>query len=152
MKLGNLFSFMNIGIIAFGSILATMIINYVSIELEKIKEEVNEIVNEVPEVEQVEEPVEEAPAEETGEISEQEERSLIRDTQNLEEKSVNVNVLNREERKMSKNEFFEGYKNKLKDRLFGSVLCEREKNGEWEKALDTIIIEIMRIFIGCAMT
>ena len=37
---------------------------------------------------------------------------------------------------MSKNEFFEGYKNKLKDRLFGSVLCEREKNGEWEKALD----------------
>ncbi len=37
MKLGNLFSFMNIGIIAFGSILATMIINYVSIELEKME-------------------------------------------------------------------------------------------------------------------
>lgn len=35
MKLGNLFSFMNIGIVAFGSILATMIINYISIELEK---------------------------------------------------------------------------------------------------------------------
>ena len=44
---------------------------------------------------------------------------------------------------MSKNEFFEGYKNKLKDRLFGSVLCEREKNGEWEKFLNTIIIELM---------
>ena len=26
---------------------------------------------------------------------------------------------------------FEGYKNKLKGRLFG-LLCEREKNGEWE--------------------
>lgn len=44
---------------------------------------------------------------------------------------------------MPKNEFFEGYKNKLKDRLFGSVLCEREKNGEWEKALDNIIIELI---------
>ena len=50
---------------------------------------------------------------------------------------------------MSKNEFFEGYKNKLKDRLFGSVLCEREKNGEWEKALDTIIIEIMSLKDDC---
>lgn len=48
-------------------------------------------------------------------------------------------------RKMPTNEFFEGYKNKLKDRLFGSVLCEREKNGEWEKALDTIIIELMSL-------
>lgn len=35
MQLGNLFSFMNVGIVAFGSILATMIINYISIELEK---------------------------------------------------------------------------------------------------------------------
>lgn len=50
---------------------------------------------------------------------------------------------------MSKNEFFEGYKNKLKDRLFGSVLCEREKNGEWEKALDTIIIELMGLEEQC---
>ena len=50
---------------------------------------------------------------------------------------------------MSKNETFEGYKNKLKDRLFGSVLCEREKNGEWEKALDTIIIEIMSLKDDC---
>lgn len=43
----------------------------------------------------------------------------------------------------SDNEFFNGYKNKLKDRLFGSVLCEREKDGEWEKALDSIIVELM---------
>ena len=35
MQLGNLFSFMNIIGIAFGSILATMIINYVCIELER---------------------------------------------------------------------------------------------------------------------
>lgn len=35
MQLGNLFSFMNLGIIAIGSILATMIINYLSIELER---------------------------------------------------------------------------------------------------------------------
>ena len=36
---------------------------------------------------------------------------------------------------------FEGYRDKLKGRIFG-VLCEREKNGEWEKFLDTIIIEL----------
>ena len=35
MQLGNLFSFMNVGIIAFGSILATIIMNYLTIELEK---------------------------------------------------------------------------------------------------------------------
>ena len=35
MKLGNLFEFMNVGVIALGSILATIIINYISIELEK---------------------------------------------------------------------------------------------------------------------
>ena len=51
---------------------------------------------------------------------------------------------------MLKNEFFEGYKNKLKDRLFGSVLCEREKNGEWEKALDSIIIELMGLEKQCS--
>jgi len=38
-------------------------------------------------------------------------------------------------------ETFEGYKNKLKGRLFG-LLCEREKNGEWEKFLDSIILEL----------
>ena len=36
---------------------------------------------------------------------------------------------------------FDGYKNKLKGRLYG-VLCEQEKNGEWEKFLDSILIEL----------
>ncbi len=39
------------------------------------------------------------------------------------------------------NESYEGYVNKLKNRLFG-LLCEREKNGEWEKFLDSILIEL----------
>ena len=38
--------------------------------------------------------------------------------------------------------FKEGYKNKIKNRLYG-LLCEREKNGEWEKFLDTIVIELI---------
>ena len=36
---------------------------------------------------------------------------------------------------------FDGYKNKLKGRLYG-VLCEKEKNGDWEKFLDSILIEL----------
>lgn len=36
---------------------------------------------------------------------------------------------------------FKGYRDKLKGRIYG-VLCEREKNGEWEKFLDTIILEL----------
>ena len=36
---------------------------------------------------------------------------------------------------------FVGYKNKLKGRLYG-LLCEKEKNGEWEKFLDSIIIQV----------
>ena len=36
----------------------------------------------------------------------------------------------------------EGYNNNLKNRLFG-LLCEREKEGEWEKFLDSIVIELM---------
>ena len=36
----------------------------------------------------------------------------------------------------------EGYKNKLKNKYFG-LLREREKGGEWEKFLDTIIIELL---------
>ena len=36
---------------------------------------------------------------------------------------------------------FLGYRNKLKGRLYG-VLCQREKDGEWEKFLDSIIIEL----------
>ena len=35
----------------------------------------------------------------------------------------------------------EGYCNKLKNKLFG-LLCEYEKNREWEKFLDSILIEI----------
>ena len=36
----------------------------------------------------------------------------------------------------------EGYNNKLKSKLFG-LLCEREKDGEWEKFLDSILTELM---------
>lgn len=36
----------------------------------------------------------------------------------------------------------EGYNNKLKSKLFG-LLCEREKGRDWEKFLDSIIIELM---------
>ena len=38
----------------------------------------------------------------------------------------------------------EGYNNTLKNKLFG-LLCEFEKNREWEKFLDSIIIELMGI-------
>nr|DAD76361.1 MAG TPA: hypothetical protein [Siphoviridae sp. ctxjx4] len=38
----------------------------------------------------------------------------------------------------------EGYNNKLKNKLFG-LLCEFEKNREWEKFLDSIIIELIGI-------
>ena len=38
-------------------------------------------------------------------------------------------------------ESYEGYINKLKNRLFG-LLCDREKTGEWEKFLDSILIEL----------
>jgi hypothetical protein len=36
---------------------------------------------------------------------------------------------------------YEGYKNKLKNRYFG-LIKEREIGGEWEKFLDTILIEL----------
>jgi hypothetical protein len=39
-------------------------------------------------------------------------------------------------------EVFEAYNNKLKSKLFG-LLCEREKGREWEKFLDSILIELM---------
>ena len=39
-------------------------------------------------------------------------------------------------------ENLEGYNNNLKNRLFG-LLCEYEKNREWEKFLDSILIELM---------
>lgn len=42
--------------------------------------------------------------------------------------------------------FFEGYKTKMKGKLYG-LLCEKEKNGEWEKFLDTILIELMGLAV-----
>jgi hypothetical protein len=36
----------------------------------------------------------------------------------------------------------EAYENKLKNKLFG-LLCEYEKDREWEKFLDSILIELM---------
>lgn len=36
----------------------------------------------------------------------------------------------------------EAYDNKLKNKLFG-LLCEYEKGREWEKFLDSILIELM---------
>lgn len=36
----------------------------------------------------------------------------------------------------------EGYNNKLKSKLFG-LLCEFEKDREWEKFLDSILIELL---------
>ena len=35
----------------------------------------------------------------------------------------------------------EAYNNKLKNKLYG-LLCEFEKNGEWEAFLDSILIEL----------
>jgi len=35
----------------------------------------------------------------------------------------------------------EGYNNKLRNKLFG-LLCEREKGRDWEKFLDSILIEL----------
>ncbi len=36
----------------------------------------------------------------------------------------------------------EGYENRLKNKLFG-LLCEFEKGREWEKFLDSILIELL---------
>ena len=38
-------------------------------------------------------------------------------------------------------EIAEAYTNKLKNKLFG-LLCEFEKGGDWEKFLDSILIEL----------
>ena len=40
------------------------------------------------------------------------------------------------------NSVLEGCNNKLKNRLFG-LLCEYEKGREWEKFLDSILIELI---------
>ena len=47
-----------------------------------------------------------------------------------------------QDHRLVKREVYSGYLNKMKNRLFG-LLCEKEKNGEWEKFLDTILIELM---------
>ena len=41
-----------------------------------------------------------------------------------------------------KNEVYTAYLNKLKNKIYG-LLCEQEKNGEWEKFLDSIICELI---------
>lgn len=41
-----------------------------------------------------------------------------------------------------KETYQEAYKDKMKKKLYG-LLREREKDGEWEKFLDTIIIELL---------
>ena len=42
---------------------------------------------------------------------------------------------------MGKDLISEGYYNKLKNKYFG-LLCEREKGRDWEKFLDSIVIEL----------
>lgn len=39
-------------------------------------------------------------------------------------------------------ELYNGYLNKLKSKLYG-LLCEYEKQREWEKFLDSILIELI---------
>ena len=39
-------------------------------------------------------------------------------------------------------EVFGGYLNKFKNRLYG-LLCEKEKEGEWEKFLDNLLTELL---------
>lgn len=35
----------------------------------------------------------------------------------------------------------QAYRDKMKNKIYG-LLCEREKEGEWEKFLDTLLIEL----------
>lgn len=58
----------------------------------------------------------------------QEETLLQTSSESLQEKTIAA-------------ETFDGYKNKLKGRLYG-ILCEREKDGEWEKFLGSLTIEL----------
>ena len=37
---------------------------------------------------------------------------------------------------------YNGYLNKMRNKLY-DLLCEREKDGEWEKFIDTLLIELM---------
>ena len=41
-------------------------------------------------------------------------------------------------------EIVEGYNNRLKNKLFG-LLCEFEKEGEWESFLESIQLELLGI-------
>ena len=59
----------------------------------------------------------------------------------LEEKSLQISLEDQQEKSSLTKVTFDGYKGKLKGRLYG-LLCEREKDGEWEKFLDTLIIEL----------
>lgn len=43
---------------------------------------------------------------------------------------------------MNTSEFKEGYNNKLKNKIFG-LLCEYEKDREWESFLDSILTELL---------
>ena len=58
------------------------------------------------------------------------------------EKNVQQTYLNDQlERSILAKETFNGYKNKVKGRLYGEK-NKKEKDGEWEKFLDSIIIEL----------
>ena len=57
------------------------------------------------------------------------------------ERNLQQSSDSQQERNSIANITFSGYQNKLKGRLYG-LLCEREKDGEWEKFLDSILIEL----------
>lgn len=46
---------------------------------------------------------------------------------------------------MYKEELKSSYKNKIKNQLY-IILCEREKNGSWEKCIESLEIELMGVF------
>ena len=54
---------------------------------------------------------------------------------------LQTSLESQQERSNITNITFDSYKNKLKGRLYG-LLCEREKDGEWEKFLDSLNIEL----------
>lgn len=60
---------------------------------------------------------------------------------NQEEMLLQTSLESQQEKSNITNITFDSYKNKLKGRLYG-LLCEREKDGEWEKFLDQLTIEL----------
>lgn len=42
----------------------------------------------------------------------------------------------------------QAYKDKMKNKIYG-LLCEREKEGEWERFLDTLLIELQGYPANC---